>query len=143
MQLRHSNSAEETLRIGEEIGKQIEPPRVIMLYGELGSGKTVLTCGLARGLAVADPSQVRSPSFTLVNEYPASKGRVYHIDLFRLEGLRDLRSIDIEEILSSPSVVIVEWAEKLLLQPKNPVTVRISVEPRTARRRFEIEHLAD
>ena len=56
MQLRHSNSAEETLRIGEEIGKQIEPPRVIMLYGELGSGKTVLTCGLARGLAVADPS---------------------------------------------------------------------------------------
>ena len=143
MELRYSNSEEETLGIGEKIGKRTDPPRVILLYGELGSGKTVLTRGLARGLAVADPSQVRSPSFTLVNEYPASNGRVYHIDLYRLEGLRDLHSIDIEEILCSPFIVIVEWAEKLLLQPKHPVTIRISVEPRTARRRFEIEHLDD
>ena len=141
MILYNSNSEEETLKIGEEIGKQIKFPRVIMLYGELGSGKTVFTRGLALGLAVDDPSQVRSPSFTLVNEYPTNKGLVYHIDLYRIEGLRDLHTIDIEEILSSPSVVIVEWAEKLFLHPKNPLKVSIYTELKTDSRRVEIEHL--
>jgi len=73
MEVNYSNSEEETLRIGQAIGKRLQPPRVVLLYGELGSGKTVFTRGLAGGLGVDDPTAVRSPSFTLVNEYPTKK----------------------------------------------------------------------
>ena len=138
MQVYFSHSEEETLRIGKEIGRQLEPPLAILLYGELGAGKTVLTRGLAEGLGVADSSVVRSPSFTLVNEYPCPQGTLYHVDLYRLEGPRDLHSIGIEEILASPLVVIVEWAEKLLLEPEKGMKIRISLETAPNKRRLEV-----
>ncbi len=69
MEIQFSKSEQETLRIGEKIGRKLHLPRVILLYGELGSGKTVLVRGLAQGLGVQDPTLVRSPSFTLVNQY--------------------------------------------------------------------------
>ncbi|MFQ5929882.1 MAG: tRNA (adenosine(37)-N6)-threonylcarbamoyltransferase complex ATPase subunit type 1 TsaE, partial [Acidobacteriota bacterium] len=110
MEIEHSNSDRETLRIGEKIGRRLRPPRAVLLYGELGSGKTLLARGLAQGLGVEDPRVVRSPSFTLVNQYMGKEGLIYHVDLYRLDGLRDLYSIGLEEILANHSIIIIEWA---------------------------------
>jgi tRNA threonylcarbamoyladenosine biosynthesis protein TsaE len=138
MEIEYSNSEQETLQIGEKIGRELHPPQVILLYGELGSGKTVLVRGLAQGLGVQDPNAVHSPSFTLVNEYVGKEGTIYHLDFFRLEGLRDLYSLGLEEILGSHSIVIIEWAEKLLLEAENPVKIRIFLNSKADTRRFEI-----
>jgi len=139
MEIQYSKSEQETLRIGEKIGRQLHPPRVILLYGELGSGKTVLVRGLAQGLAVQDPTLVRSPSFTLVNQYASKEGTIYHIDFYRLEGPKDFFSIGLEEIFASHSIVIIEWAEKLLLEPENPLKIRICPNADPDTRRLEIE----
>ncbi len=138
MEIEYSNSEQETLRIGEKIGRKLHPPQVILLYGELGSGKTVLARGLAQGLGVQDPTAVHSPSFTLVNQYIGKEGTIYHLDFFRLEGLRDLYSIGLEEILGNHSIVIIEWAEKLLLEAENPMKIRIFLNSKADTRRFEI-----
>ncbi|MDA2929209.1 tRNA (adenosine(37)-N6)-threonylcarbamoyltransferase complex ATPase subunit type 1 TsaE [Acidobacteria bacterium AH-259-O06] len=143
MEIEHSNSDRETLRIGEKIGRWLRPPRAVLLHGELGSGKTLLARGLAQGLGVEDPRVVRSPSFTLVNQYMGKEGLIYHVDLYRLDGLRDLYSIGLEEILANHSIIIIEWAEKLLFQPENPLRIRISVDPKTDTRRFEITESLD
>lgn len=139
MRVYYSESERETLLIGQEIGKQLHPPLTVLLYGELGAGKTVLTRGLAQGLGIEDPLTVRSPTFTLVNEYPCELGILYHVDLYRLDSLRDLYSIGIEEILTRRAVVIVEWAEKLLVEAENTMTVRILTQVEPNRRRLEVQ----
>lgn len=139
MQVRYSRSEEETLEIGRRLGREIQPPLTILLYGELGAGKTIFTRGLAEGLGMEDSSLVRSPSFTLVNQYEGRFGTFYHIDLYRLEGARDLYSIGIEEILGRHSIVIIEWAEKLLLNPERAIKVRIFPQENPNTRRIEIE----
>lgn len=134
-----SSSEEETRRIGLKLGETLQPPRVVLLSGELGAGKTVLTQAMAAGLEVEDLSLVRSPSFTLINEYPSSRGRVYHVDLYRLDGADDFQSIGLEEILDREAVVIIEWGEKLDLPVDDPVRVRIQVDPVSDERLLEIE----
>lgn len=120
-----SRSEEETEAFGRRLAQGLEPPLVILLEGELGSGKTVLTRGLAAGFGLEDPSLVHSPTFTLVNQYPGRAGILYHIDLYRLDTLKDLYSIGLEEILASDGVVIIEWGEKLSLEVSNPLRIRI------------------
>ena len=139
MEIQSSGNEQETFLLGRNIGQRLQPPRVILLYGELGSGKTVLVRGMADGLGVTDPSLVRSPSYTLVNEYPTESGTIYHLDFYRLDGLRDLYSIGLEEILASHAIVIIEWAEKLLLEVEKPLSVRVQVDPERGVRQFEIE----
>jgi tRNA threonylcarbamoyladenosine biosynthesis protein TsaE len=139
MEIQYSRSEQETLQIGEKIGRELRPPRVILLYGELGSGKTVLVRGLAKGLGMKDPTRVHSPSFTLVNEYAGKESTIYHIDFYRLEGPRDFLSIGLEEILATPAIVIIEWAEKLLLELDNPLKIHIRPNTDPDRRRLEIE----
>ena len=134
-----SNSEAETRSIGLKLGETLQPPRVVLLTGELGAGKTVLTQAMAAGLEVEDLSLVRSPSFTLINEYPSSRGRVYHVDLYRLEGADDFHSIGLEEILDREAVVIIEWGEKLDLPVHDPVRVRILVDPVSDERLLEID----
>jgi tRNA threonylcarbamoyladenosine biosynthesis protein TsaE len=134
----YSNSEEKTIKIGKTLGQSLQPPQIILLYGELGSGKTTFTRGLTEGLGVIDSTLVHSPSFTLVNEYPTQNGIFYHIDLYRLENQRDLDSIGLEEILSSHSIIIVEWPEKLSPEPSDALTVNISVDLDTQTRYFEI-----
>lgn len=138
-QVLRSSSEEETRSIGRKLGETLQPPRVVLLTGELGAGKTVLTQAMAAGLEVEDLSLVRSPSFTLINEYPSSRGRVYHVDLYRLEGADDFHSIGIEEILDREAVVIIEWGEKLDLPVNDPVRVRILVDPVSDERLLEID----
>ena len=107
-----SRSAEETENIGCQIARDLPVPGVVLLRGALGSGKTTLTRGIARGLGVQDPEAVCSPSFTLVNIY-RGVCPVYHVDLYRLEGERDLYSIGLDDFLGGEGVTVVEWSERL------------------------------
>jgi len=106
-----SSAPEETYALGRQLGERLVGGEVIALIGELGSGKTCFTQGLARGLEVPESYPVVSPTFTLVNEYP---GRVilYHIDLFRLAENCALEDLGFEDYLTPRAVVVIEWAEK-------------------------------
>ncbi len=95
---RLSRSPEETQAIGLEIGRSLSIPGIVLLRGDLGAGKTTLTRGIAQGLSIEDPGLVNSPSFTLVNIYHGVCP-IYHVDLYRLEGARDLYSIGIDDFL--------------------------------------------
>lgn len=106
-----SPSPEKTRDLGREIGLRVGPGAIIALYGDLGSGKTVLVQGLARGLGVPEEACVTSPTYTLINEYPG-RCPLYHIDLYRLEGRVELTDIGLEEALYGSGVAAVEWAER-------------------------------
>jgi tRNA threonylcarbamoyladenosine biosynthesis protein TsaE len=108
-----TRSPEETLAYGRELALWASPvsPFLILLLGELGTGKTVLTKGIVAGLGAAGEREVTSPTFALVHEY-SGKRKVYHLDLYRVEGLRDLSTLGLEEMLSEDATVIVEWGEK-------------------------------
>ncbi len=121
-----SNAPEETIEKGREIARQLTPPVLVLLSGELGAGKTTLTKGIVSGLGVAREEDVTSPTFTLVHSY-RNHTRVYHVDLYRVEGLHDLETLGLEDLFSEPAVVIVEWAEKLTLRTDWPA-VRIHLE---------------
>jgi len=110
---RVSRSPEETLALGRDLARLLSPPCLVLLEGELGSGKTVLTKGIAAGLGAATESEVNSPTFALVHEY-SGRRKVYHLDLYRVESARELASLGIDELLAQEATVIVEWGEKLL-----------------------------
>jgi len=107
-----SHSFQETFDMAKSLGESLTEPAIFFLEGNLGAGKTVFAKGLICGLGQADPDDVPSPSFTLINEYDL-RLKAYHIDLYRLETREDLRSFDLEEIFAQPAVILVEWAEKL------------------------------
>ena len=88
-------------------------PKLIVLRGDLGAGKTTLVKGIAAALGAAEASDVTSPTFTLVHEYAGRKVRLYHLDLYRLETERELLTLGLEEMAEQPgSLVLVEWGEK-------------------------------
>lgn len=95
---------------GEALGGALRPPAVVTLDGELGAGKTTLVQAICRGYGVAQP--VTSPTFALVHEYEAPTSRVFHLDLYRLRDPRELLQLGWEEIVASPALVLVEWAER-------------------------------
>jgi tRNA threonylcarbamoyladenosine biosynthesis protein TsaE len=107
-----THSPEETLALGRELAKELRPPCLVLLQGDLGSGKTTLTKGIVAGLGAAREEEVTSPSFTLVHEY-GSAGKVFHADLYRIESTRELSSLGLDDLWAQEAVVIVEWGEKL------------------------------
>jgi tRNA threonylcarbamoyladenosine biosynthesis protein TsaE len=128
-----SKSPEETQKIGMDIARSLPVPGVVLLRGALGTGKTTLTRGIAVGLGLSDPGLVNSPSFTLVNIYHGSCP-IYHVDLYRLEGKRDLYSIGIDEFLGTEGVTIVEWGEKL--SPRFGEAIEVELEDAGGDRRM-------
>jgi len=107
-----STSEAETFRIGRELAESMRLPAHILLYGDLGAGKTALTRGIAAGFGLEDIDEVASPTFTLINEY-RGRARIYHIDLYRIES-GSLNGLGLDEIFEDPnSAVVVEWAERL------------------------------
>jgi tRNA threonylcarbamoyladenosine biosynthesis protein TsaE len=107
-----SDSREQTLEVGRLIGAILERGDIVALIGELGSGKTCLTQGMAKGLGVEENVPVVSPTFTLINEYPG-KIPLIHLDVYRLSGPRDLEDMGYEEYFEGGGIVVIEWAEKI------------------------------
>jgi tRNA threonylcarbamoyladenosine biosynthesis protein TsaE len=117
-----TSSEEETSAAGERLGETLRGGDVVLLHGDLGAGKTAFVRGLARGLG-ADPSEVSSPTFTLIQEY---RGRVtlFHVDLYRLEE-REVDDLGLEELVLGYGVVAIEWAERWRGRPDDVIEVRI------------------
>jgi tRNA threonylcarbamoyladenosine biosynthesis protein TsaE len=102
-----------TLAIAGTIAEILSAPRVVVLRGELGAGKTTLVKGWLEALGAAQVEEVTSPTFTLVHEYEGKRGLVYHLDLYRLETERELGALGFEEMAErSGTLVLVEWGEK-------------------------------
>ena len=103
---------EQTRDLGHRLGRLLTQPLVVRLSGDLGSGKTCFTQGLARGLDVPEAYDITSPTYALIHEYP---GRMpfYHVDLYRLDGQFDATAIGLEDILYDDAVVVVEWPDRL------------------------------
>ena len=122
-----THSPEETIELGEKLARQLPYPCLVILQGELGSGKTTLVKGIVSGLGVARPEEVTSPSFTLVHEY-GRDNKVYHVDLYRIEGVREQASLGLEDLLEQEGTVIVEWGEKLIhLETGTQVRIRMEL----------------
>jgi tRNA threonylcarbamoyladenosine biosynthesis protein TsaE len=124
-----TRSPEETIELGRQLAGDLQPPVLVVLLGDLGAGKTTLTKGIAAGLGAAAEDEVTSPTFTLIHEYvkrEKNSPRVYHVDLYRIENVRELETLGLEDLLAERAVVIVEWGEKLgpalrQLAPGRPV----------------------
>ncbi|RJP69189.1 MAG: tRNA (adenosine(37)-N6)-threonylcarbamoyltransferase complex ATPase subunit type 1 TsaE [Candidatus Abyssobacteria bacterium SURF_17] len=129
-----SRSPEQTRDLGERLGRVLGKGSVVALVGELGSGKTVLAQGLARGLDVGPDEYVSSPSFALVNEY---RGRVpvFHVDTYRLYGVSEMVALGYEDLLEPEGVTIIEWADKVReLLPERHLLVELSIVDSKTRR---------
>lgn len=123
-----TNSAEETTRWGREFAARLKPPVLVLLSGDLGSGKTTLTKGIVSGLGAAREEEVTSPTFTLVHVYGNAK-KVYHADMYRIESFHDFETLGLEDLFDQPGVVILEWSERFPLNSPWP------------QRRIRLEHL--
>ena len=126
-----TRSADETIVRGRELARQLRPPVLVLLKGDLGSGKTTLTKGIISGLGAAREEDVTSPTFNLVHEFrmPVPAGgapnqrffKVYHVDLYRIESFQGLESLGLEDALSEQAVVIIEWPEHFTFRTDWPV----------------------
>lgn len=107
-----TNSAEQTINFGRRLGRHLKSGDVLGLVGELGSGKTTLVKGIASGLGVREEGAVASPSFVLIKEY-RGKVPLFHFDLYRLDKIKDIEYLGVEEYLFDDGVCVIEWAEKM------------------------------
>lgn len=123
-----SHSPEETLHLGKSLGSSLMPGDIILLFGDLGAGKTRLTQGICNGLGLDNDEYIRSPTFTLINEY-TGKFPIYHIDLYRIDTQEEIHSLGLEEILFNQGITVIEWAEKLR-SPQNPENFIFNIEDR-------------
>jgi tRNA threonylcarbamoyladenosine biosynthesis protein TsaE len=114
-----THSAEETIAWGRKLAERLNPPVLVMLAGELGSGKTTLTKGIVAGLEAGTEEEVTSPTFTLIHEYGPGK-RVFHGDLYRVESFHDFETLGLEDVFAEPAIVILEWSEKFPLKAPWP-----------------------
>jgi tRNA threonylcarbamoyladenosine biosynthesis protein TsaE len=121
-------SEEETIALGERLAREFPAKQVVLLIGQLGAGKTTLAKGIVKGLGAADPDEVSSPTFTLIHEYGA-KGRVYHIDLYRLDHPREVATLGLDDLFDRQAIVLIEWGERF---PQFLPAERIEVHIRTA-----------
>jgi tRNA threonylcarbamoyladenosine biosynthesis protein TsaE len=137
-----THSSDETIQHGREIGAQLRAPVLVLLFGELGAGKTTLAKGIVSGMGAAEEDEVTSPTFTLVHKYDRGVC-VYHVDLYRVSDFHDLETLGLEDVFSEQAVVIVEWPNKLALRTDWPV-VRIHLEHVAEdTRRISIENGSD
>jgi tRNA threonylcarbamoyladenosine biosynthesis protein TsaE len=119
-----THSEAETRDLGRTLARELAPDGVLLLSGELGSGKTVLARGIAEGLGI-DPREVLSPTFTLIREHQGQSGRLVHVDLYRLDP-EQVAALGLEELLAGPGVKAVEWAERLPFEVPGARTMRLA-----------------
>ena len=104
-----SNSQEETIEIGQKIGNLLNPGDTVLLVGDLSAGKTTITKGIGKALGVT--KIINSPTFTIVKDYNGSRCGLYHLDLYRLDGLNN--DFDLEEYIDSDRVCVIEWPHQV------------------------------
>ena len=111
-----TQSGADTIELGRKLARLLKPPQLLLLRGELGTGKTTLVKGIAQALDAAEPDEVTSPTFTLLHEYRGSQDgrpvKLFHLDVYRLEGERQLETLGLDELLTPDALVLVEWGEK-------------------------------
>jgi tRNA threonylcarbamoyladenosine biosynthesis protein TsaE len=108
-----THSADETLAFGRALVHELAPPKLVVLRGDLGAGKTTLVKGIAEGFHAAEQEDVTSPTFTLIHEYRGQEATIYHIDLYRIDTERELATLGIDELLCDQhALVLIEWGEK-------------------------------
>ena len=107
-----TRSAAETIALGRKLAAKLKPPKLVVLSGELGAGKTTLVKGIAEGFQAAAEEQVTSPTFTLVHEYRGPKANVFHLDLYRVDTERELETLGLDDLCDERSVLLIEWGEK-------------------------------
>jgi len=123
-----THSAEETIAWGRNLAQKLQAPVLVLLTGELGTGKTTLTKGIVAGLQAAGEDEVTSPTFTLVHEYGTGR-KVFHGDLYRIDTFHDFETLGLEDVFAKPAILILEWSEKFPLEAPWP------------RLRVRLEHL--
>jgi tRNA threonylcarbamoyladenosine biosynthesis protein TsaE len=107
-----THSPEETIALGRKLAKLLTPPKLVLLRGELGAGKTTLVKGIAEGFQAASQDDVTSPTFTLVHEYSGPGVNVYHIDLYRVDTPHQLETLGLDDLIAENSIFLIEWGEK-------------------------------
>lgn len=131
-------SEEETRRLGAALAEELRPDGLLLLLGDLGTGKTVLARGVAAALGI-DPGEVQSPTFVLVREHVGTSGRLVHVDLYRIDP-QEAAAVGIEELLADPGIKVVEWADRLPYTP--PGALRLHLE-RTGDAERDIREITD
>lgn len=114
----------ETMDLGGALAEELAPDGVLLLSGDLGSGKTVLARGIGRALGI-DPREVQSPTFNLIREHQGERGRLFHADLYRLDP-EEVGALGLEELLAGPGVKVVEWAERLPFAVPGALALRLA-----------------
>jgi tRNA threonylcarbamoyladenosine biosynthesis protein TsaE len=111
-----TRSGAETVEVGRELARLLAPPQLLILRGGLGTGKTTLVKGIAEALDAAEADEVTSPTFTLIHEYHGARDgkpvKLFHLDVYRLEGERQLETLGLDELLTPDALALVEWGEK-------------------------------
>ena len=107
-----TQSAEETIALGRKLAPMLAPPKLVLLRGELGAGKTTLVKGIAEAFQAASEDDVTSPTFSLVHEYHGPAVNIYHIDLYRVDTARELETLALDDLMAENSVLLIEWGEK-------------------------------
>jgi tRNA threonylcarbamoyladenosine biosynthesis protein TsaE len=127
-----THSEEGTAAVGRELAATLSAGDVLLLYGDLGAGKTAFVRGLAEGLGVSR-DQVSSPTFTLIQEYRGGRLPLFHVDLYRIEDPREFDELGLDEMAEN-GVLAIEWAEKMPVPPSNATRVAIEHAGESARR---------
>ena len=107
-----THSAEETIAYGRTLAESLAPPKLVLLRGDLGAGKTTLVKGIAAAFEAAAEEDVTSPTFTLVHEYRGPRANLYHIDLYRIDTVRELETLGLDDLRANNSILLIEWGEK-------------------------------
>jgi tRNA threonylcarbamoyladenosine biosynthesis protein TsaE len=107
-----THSAEETIALGRSFTEFLAPPKLAVIRGDLGAGKTTLVKGIAEGFQAASSEDVTSPTFTLVHEYRGPQANLFHIDLYRIDTNRELETLGLDDLVSEDSVLLLEWGDK-------------------------------
>jgi tRNA threonylcarbamoyladenosine biosynthesis protein TsaE len=127
MQETITQTPEETIAFGRSLVDLLAPPKLVLLRGDLGAGKTTLVKGIAAAFEAAAEEDVTSPTFTLIHEYRGPRATLFHIDLYRIDTQRELETLGLDDLRSDNSILLIEWGEKFpgLLKERD---VEISLE---------------
>jgi len=107
-----THSAEETIAFGRTLTELLVPPKLVLLRGDLGAGKTTLVKGIAAAFEAASEEDVTSPTFTLIHEYRGPRANLFHVDLYRIDTQRELDTLALDDLRGEDSILLIEWGEK-------------------------------